>query len=126
MFISISLQAALAFQRTITSKRNGTLFSAKQNFGWQLWICSRGQGGWKAVIGQTPRNAQVTKAYWSPLHENIQSCQPKSGFPQKRVPFLLLMIVLLEDKLFALEKLPLVLFTLYHSKNIEKRGVVKR
>ena len=78
------------------------------------------------MIGQTPRNAQVTKAYWSPLHENIQSCQPKSGFPQKRVPFLLLMIVLLEDKLFALEKLPLVLFTLYHGKNIEKRGVVKR
>jgi len=80
-------------RRTITSKRNGTLFSAKQNFGWQLSICSRGQGGWKAVIDQTPRNAQVTKAYWSPLHENIQSCQPKSGFPQKRVPFLLLMIV---------------------------------
>jgi len=47
---------------TITCKRNGALFSARQNFGWQLWICSRGEGGWKAVIGQTPRNALVTQA----------------------------------------------------------------
>jgi len=44
------------------SKRNGTLFSVKQSFGWQLWICSRGKGGWKAMIVETPRNAQVTQA----------------------------------------------------------------
>jgi len=68
---------------TIMSKRNGTLFfSARQNFGWQLWICSRGERGWKAVIGQT-RNAQVMQAQRSPLYENIQSCQLKSRFSKK-------------------------------------------
>ena len=38
------------------------LLSAKQNCGWQLWICSRGEGGWEVMIGQTPRDAQVTQA----------------------------------------------------------------
>jgi len=32
------------FSCSIMRKKNGNLFSANQNFSWQLWICSQGEG----------------------------------------------------------------------------------
>ena len=43
------------------------------------------------MVGQILRKAYTVTQAWSPLHENIQSCQPKSRFT-KRVPFLWHMI----------------------------------
>ena len=37
-------------------------FFSESEFRLQLWISSRGEGSWKVVIGQTPRNTQATQA----------------------------------------------------------------
>jgi len=79
------------------SKRNGTLFLVKLDFGWQRWMFLW-RGDRCTCIPCALRGVWQITAFQHPSpREQIQSCQPKFCLAEKRVPFLLLMIVQWSD-----------------------------